>query len=540
MEVSFKLSAFTSEPDRAIEEMPNWSIQQLASRDWVRHERGNMILDAKAGTGKSTTLVNVILPELTGFVDIVVFGKKAERDLTSKVERLQNNGVALKCRGLQVGTFHKFGRSAWKKAAPQCLVEGPDGPFGKGAGYYKFNRIVEELKIGQQVKFFVKKLLSMMKQRALGVVESISHEACIDIVRHFNLEESLYDHHGNPLPDHDKLVDQGIGVACDALRLSNDLCGEVIDMDDMLYAPLIHNVRIFQVDWLLGDEMQDSNPARRALCRRMLKPGGRAIFVGDPNQAIQGFTGADNDALDLLSEEFGCKTMPLTVSFRCPKSGVRLAQTWVPGIEAAPSAPEGSHSFINEQEFMKIPMFSDSDVILCRKNAPLVDLAYALIKKGIACHVEGRDIGTNLLALVDKWSIVRLDALSERLTKYKHREIAKLSARGMEAAADNLADRVETLQALIAGMSPHDTIKELKAKILSMFQDSEGNKAKRLTLSSIHKAKGLEWPRVYLLGRNKYQPSPYARQAWQMAQEKNLMYVGTTRHKEDLIEVKVR
>ncbi len=244
--------------------------------------------------------------------------------------------------------------------------------------------------------------------------------------------------------------------------------------------------------------------------------------------------------MEIISREFDCYTLPLSVSFRCPQSVIRLAQTWVPDIEAAPTAPEGSVTSIGITEFNKIEKFNDTDVILCRKNAPLVELAFSLIKRGIGCHVEGRDIGANIIALVERWQVSRLDTLSARLSKYKEREIAKLMAKGMEAAADTLADRVDTLQALIDGMPPQSSINDLKSRILSMFQDSDGNRARRLTLSSIHKAKGLEWPRVYWLGRNVYQPSPYARQAWQMDQERNISYVCATRAKQELIEVRVR
>jgi ATP-dependent exoDNAse (exonuclease V) beta subunit len=60
-----------------------------------------------------------------------------------------------------------------------------------------------------------------------------------------------------------------------------------------------------------------------------------------------------------------------------------------------------------------------------------------------------------------------------------------------------------------------------------------------VTLSTIHKAKGREWPKVFLLGRNRYMPSKYATQDWQLDQEKNLIYVAVTRAQEELIEVRV-
>jgi hypothetical protein len=123
MPTSFKLSAFHKEPEQAIPvETREWSPQQLAARDFVKNRRGNLRLDARAGTGKSTTLVNVILPELTGFVDVAVYNKKAELDLQFKVQTAQAQGLKYQCRGLQVGTFHRFGfgRVAVGPYAPYC------------------------------------------------------------------------------------------------------------------------------------------------------------------------------------------------------------------------------------------------------------------------------------------------------------------------------------------------------------------------------------------------------------------------------------
>jgi superfamily I DNA/RNA helicase len=54
-----------------------------------------------------------------------------------------------------------------------------------------------------------------------------------------------------------------------------------------------------------------------------------------------------------------------------------------------------------------------------------------------------------------------------------------------------------------------------------------------LTLCTVHKAKGLEWNRVYILDEF-LMPSKYARQAWQQQQETNLQYVAVTRAKQEL------
>jgi superfamily I DNA/RNA helicase len=79
------------------------------------------------------------------------------------------------------------------------------------------------------------------------------------------------------------------------------------------------------------------------------------------------------------------------------------------------------------------------------------------------------------------------------------------------------------------------TVESLLAKIELMFTDQP--EATRLTLSTVHKAKGLEFETVFILDRDKYMPSRYAVQAWQKTQEQNLLYVAVTRAKLRLVYI---
>src|SRR6202035_4049275 len=102
--------------------------------------------------------------------------------------------------------------------------------------------------------------------------------------------------------------------------------------------------------------------------------------------------------------------------------------------------------------------------------------------------------------------------------------------------AEALADRVDTIFALMQGC---ETIDALKARINAMFVDSDNEPRPTLTLSTVHKAKGREWTRVYVLGMHQYMPSKWARQQWQKQQETNLIYVALTRAMSELIVVDV-
>ena len=118
------------------------------------------------------------------------------------------------------------------------------------------------------------------------------------------------------------------------------------------------------------------------------------------------------------------------------------------------------------------------------------------------------------------------------------KETGRLLGKGQEQNAAALSDRVETLMIIISSCDSGAGIDALRAKIDSLFGDTpDGKEADNLTLATVHKSKGREWARVYLLGRNRYMPSPFARQDWQQQQERNLMYVAVTRAKETLVEV---
>jgi superfamily I DNA/RNA helicase len=79
---------------------------------------------------------------------------------------------------------------------------------------------------------------------------------------------------------------------------------------------------------------------------------------------------------------------------------------------------------------------------------------------------------------------------------------------------------------------------DLKATIERMFGNTKpGERPTTIVLSTVHKSKGREWDRVYILGRDQLMPSRYARQDWQVQQELNLIYVAITRAKAELIDV---
>jgi superfamily I DNA/RNA helicase len=181
------------------------------------------------------------------------------------------------------------------------------------------------------------------------------------------------------------------------------------------------------------------------------------------------------------------------------------------------------------------------DAILCRTNAPLLRTAFSLIKKGIACRIEGRDIANGLLNVIGKWKVKTLDALENRLSDYLDRETQKAQTKGNEALVGVIQDKVDCIRACIEKcyLENKTRVDDLKSLIEGMFSNSDDKTTRKdlLTLCSVHKSKGLEWDRVFLLGREDYMPSKWAKKDWMKVQENNLIYVAITRAKRDLVEV---
>lgn len=182
-----------------------------------------------------------------------------------------------------------------------------------------------------------------------------------------------------------------------------------------------------------------------------------------------------------------------------------------------------------------------ADAALCRNTKPLIEEAYLFFRSGVACRVEGRDIGEGLIALATKWKrITTLGALQERIEEYKTAEVAKWIEKDVPGKAQAVEDKCETLNVIIDHLINKEgktEVRDLVEHIRSLFGDTpDGESPKVFTLSTIHKAKGREWDRVYILHRE-LMPSRYAKQAWQLEQERNLEYVAITRAKNELIYV---
>lgn len=477
-----------------------WSQYQQNIFDFVERGEGSAVVEACAGSAKTTTIVECArrIPSEDGIL-FIAFNKRVAEELKKRLPAYAN---AL--------TLNALGFRAWR-AFIEKNVE-VDGN--------KVSAIVRAMSDDSNPEFKqgVKKLVDMAK--VVGIVPEQGGMAATGLVE--DSEESwrgLIDEYGINFGYGDK-DDRGIALARRVLAENIRLGTEKIDFNDQLYLPIVFNADFTQYDWIFCDELQDVNGLQLQMLKRSLGRDGRFIGVGDEAQQIYSWRGAGKGSMRIVAEAFGARKFPLSVSYRCPKAVVERARQYTDKIELWENAIEGE---VKELESWSPNAFLPTDVILCRNNAPLVALAFKIIRAGKGCRVLGRDIGTGLVALIRKMKALSPSDLLAKLDTHVRKERARLEKEGDEAKIISLLDRVDTIRVFVENVSTISTVDAVIAKIEQLFADD--SPVGCVTLATIFKFKGLEASRVYILdfhliGARGPEPS--------------VAYVGITRSQKEL------
>lgn len=531
------------------------SHYQTAVLDFVRRNefgishsepRKHLIVEALAGAAKTTTLVEVI--KLT-----TSFGLSSAYAMFNKatIEEMREKKAKLKL-SVDIGTAHSFGKRAYCRTFPTAVQDEDklerlfdslwpeqdlSGSVEEKAQIEKSNRRI------RLMRSIVLRLVNHAKNSGFGLPgqpDPSETKPWSALINHFDLLSDLPKN--TPL---DKAENLAISMSRDLLKASNDDF-LTFDFPDMLYLTLLKKCQLNKYDYVFVDESQDTNLVQRLIYLGMLKPWGGCIAVGDRHQAIYGFNGASVAAMDEMQKALNAQVLPLSICYRCSRAVIKEAQRLVPSIEPFDQATEGLVSEIAYPEFVRQGFLGDlsKTVILSRFNAPMMSLAFALVRKGVRLRVEGRDIGKGIVDLLRKiqpsYEEECLPALYHQVTSYMLERSAYYTETGRIGKAKSLEDRCNCLLAVLdhcqksGGDSSH-----IESVISRLFQNSNDKFAVRdcLTLSTIHKAKGKEWPIVYILGPDSYMPSPWVSQPWELQQEQNLIYVATTRSQDQLIKI---
>ena len=314
---------------------------------------------------------------------------------------------------------------------------------------------------------------------------------------------------------------------------------------DQLWLPVVLDLPTPQYDMICIDEAQDLNVIQHHLVMRAMYPTTRVIVVGDENQAIYAFRGADADSMrtmsDLLIANGGTVShFPLTKTFRCGKRIVDVAKQFVPEIEANDTNPEGEVSDVNLLESLE--EIDNGDMVLCRMNAPLVKLGYKLMRKHKKVRFVGKPFGEQIVGLVEGFEPKDINDLHSKINAYEDKEMRKLEEKKLkgdkiEIKMADLSDKMDCIRVFLSNYEMNSflsckngSISDLLASLRDFYL-SDTIDADSITLSSIHRAKGTERDRVFYLmpdiGFKDLTPE-------EEKQELNLKFVAITRAKNHL------
>ena len=478
-----------------------WSPQQTAIFDWFKSGKGNLVARARAGTGKTTTILEGISYAPEKNILLAAFNKKIAEELKIK---LKNPNAEAK-------TLHSIGFGLVMRNWSGVRLDDTRGE--------RLARQVMGKEAPDMIVNLVKRLASVGKSMHPFPTEA----KMVDSAFAFDLD-----------PD-EGWVDDGWTVeaiaigAMRAMELAATKDG-TLDFDDMVFVPVRNKWVRGKFDLVVIDEAQDMNATQILLARGVCKAGGRVAVIGDDRQAIYGFRGADSGSIDRLKAELKAVELGLTITYRCPSKVVALAAVLVPDFMAAPTAPVGE---VTDTTYDKLHTLADrGNFVLSRKNAPLVKVCLNFLRHGKRAMIEGKDVGAALVSIMNKVKGKSIPDFLTRLTAWEDRQIKRLRATGKKSAESKIEaviDSAETLRALSDGMAG---LTELKARISSLFTETPGGRADYIICSSVHKSKGLETDTVFILENTLY---PGGRKD---LEEQNIHYVAITRAKRKLVWVR--
>lgn len=470
---------------------------------FIRKRPENILIEAYAGCGKTTTLVQAVklLPKDAN-VMFMAFNKHIQEELKTRlpenVRCYTSHGLGMSAIKRKYGDKIEFDEfKADKHIQKKVKKWDLDSEFSHEEKFRYFRDMKKMLNLCRLSLTLDKKWIPYVAER---------HEIKLDEKR--------------DIPRIQKLLD----------AMTQDR--KTFDYTDMIYLPAVdQGLWLFPQDYVCVDEIQDLNRCQIRLIEKMLRKDkitkkytGRLIGIGDFYQGIYGFSAADERSFEWFRKFPNTKKMELSHSFRCAKNIIEHAQKIVPAIKALPDAPDGI-----VRTGIAIEEAHDGDFILCRTTMPLIKLFFEFLLQKKKAVIKGRDIGLQLIQLINDFQTI------SELIGYWTNELDKFRADLIKAGILNpedhtgymaLRDKVETLMFLC---KIADTIEELKQNIETIFTDE----LRGIVLSTVHKAKGLEANRVFII-RPDLLPLKVAK-GWQMIQEQNLEYVAITRAKTELV-----
>lgn len=360
----------------------------------------------------------------------------------------------------------------------------------------------------------------------------------------------------------------------------------VIDFADMLSrarAAIASDPRLFPFDHILVDEYQDCSSAQAQLLAAMASLPRRSVMVfGDPGQAIFGFAGGQYTPLSELFDDVEVIRLPESRRLTAETAALASAVAGHHRSQVIRATRRGVKPLLvtSADELSQAQRIADDVLSLLKKRVPAADIAVlgrvrallhpvemALLTQGVLTkRVGARRNRTHVDRVLG--FLMKMEAYegeSKKLQAHPLRRMFKPLAKGIALerwtalAADlRKAMRVASLEGryvlaakayvrLLGGARAaagkmvrddvnrwaplcrrHETASDMRAAVLGLDRDA-------VVTSTIHAAKGREWPHVMLVGATDgVLPAYLATDEPALVEERNLLYVAVTRARDEV------
>ena len=518
--------------------------QRLAAESLV----GPTCILAGAGTGKTTTVTHRIAYGIaTGFyaanrVLALTYTNRAAGELRARLRQLGVGAVSVK-------TFHAAALSQLEFFWPQFA--GVPAPAVLQSKARMISEVADSVKIrldAGAVRDFAaeiewRKYSMLSLEQYAEVVASRPKVAGLSPSKNVELQAAY---------EEAKVKAQKIDWE-DVLVLTLGL----LRAEPRALAHVHQQYRFFTVD-----EYQDISPLQHALLDTWLGNHSDICVVGDPNQTIYSFTGATSEFLQNFGSRYeGSVEVQLTRNYRSTQQIVNFANRLTQDSSAVePLVSQGepglaprtlSFATVADEcsgvaQAIRVKLdqgVKPSDIaVLYRVNGQSEAIENALAHAGIDYQVRGgerffnrpevqnaiRAIRAQAVAPIDKSLFEAVSDICRSLGWQAQQPQEHGSAREKWESLNSLLAITEELP---AGSNVMDFAKELEERQRSQHEPIKA----AVTLSTIHAAKGLEWPYVFVVGLTEgYLPISYAVTPAEIREEQRLLYVGLTRAKKEL------
>lgn len=316
-----------------------------------------------------------------------------------------------------------------------------------------------------------------------------------------------------------------------------------------------------QYRYFTVDEYQDVSPIQTQLLELWLGQRRDICVVGDPNQTIYSFAGADPTSLAKFRSDFpDARVLRLTRSYRSTGNVIAAANALAAG------SADGHHRLIleangsaGEQVGIEVAATDEAEAgriaeevrqrlatgasaaevaVLVRFHAQTPVIERALRDHGIAVRSDGEFFNLPLVRRL--LPIIRSSddgrPLFQQVVDLAHEagwSSAEPEAHGAERAEWAAG---QALVKMAEESAPGTTMAQFAQQLVALAEAKSDPKTDAVTIMTMHAAKGLEWDHVIVAGLSEgLLPISYAQSESEIEEERRLLYVAITRARTSLL-----